>query len=445
MVCNNIRRTIQILSLLFVFVVAHAQYTVSGGEGVPLRAFYNEPNRVEVYLVNGMSNVSISASPTSASARWFSYTSKAIDAQPIESQQSGGVSTIRPTTSDCGYFLQEDGQMTRYVWIIDYSRYAFTVDHISVDGNCDGFWLQGSPQPLAMHYSLPATGQQVELKREFEVSFQTLIWKDEQKGFFPLSVSRIISGNPYSERINSNDTLPLCNTEVTLRGDLFARHFGMEKTITSDTYRAVAVELHTDTTLMMTQADNMTASEGTLSAPVEIDFSAIANDPVAALYVWKIYNKETVDGAENPIVRFTGDRVNYTFNEAGTFVAEVSVSDQTGTCEASASYEISITDSFLDVPNAFSPGTTPGINDEFRVAYKSIVNYKIWIFNRWGNELYHSTNPAEGWNGKKGNNYVPPGVYFYVIEAKGSDGRKYNKKGSINILRPKTIDDQIVE
>ena len=94
------------------------------------------------------------------------------------------------------------------------------------------------------------------------------------------------------------------------------------------------------------------------------------------------------------------------------------------------------------IPNEFSPGTTPGINDEFRVAYKSLVKFKAWIFNRWGLQMYYWTDPAQGWDGKKGGKYVQPGVYFYVIEAEGSDGIKYKEKGDINILRPKTIQDE---
>ena len=53
--------------------------------------------------------------------------------------------------------------------------------------------------------------------------------------------------------------------------------------------------------------------------------------------------------------------------------------------------------------------------------------------------MYRSTNPAEGWDGKKGGKYVAPGVYFYVIEATGTAGEKIHRKGSINILRPKKI------
>jgi len=188
-------------------------------------------------------------------------------------------------------------------------------------------------------------------------------------------------------------------------------------------------------------APNLISGDDGLSAPVSVHFKAYVNDPVASLLVWKIY-KDTEE--DNPLIRYTGDEVDYTFREAGTFTALLEVSDRSGTCtDNSNTFSFKIVESFLDVPNAFSPGTTPGINDEFRVAYKSIVDYKIWIFNRWGVEMYHSTNPGEGWDGKKSGKYVAPGVYFYVIEAKGSDGVKHNKKGSINILRPKTIDDAI--
>ena len=83
------------------------------------------------------------------------------------------------------------------------------------------------------------------------------------------------------------------------------------------------------------------------------------------------------------------------------------------------------------------------MNDEFRVVYKSLVKFSCWIFNSWGQVLYHWTDPAKGWDGKKGGKYVSPGVYYYVIEAEGSDGIIYKKKGDINIFRPKTINDQI--
>ena len=40
---------------------------------------------------------------------------------------------------------------------------------------------------------------------------------------------------------------------------------------------------------------------------------------------------------------------------------------------------------------------------------------------------------------------VKPGVYYYVIQALGADGKKYKKSGDINILNYKKIGESAVE
>ena len=44
------------------------------------------------------------------------------------------------------------------------------------------------------------------------------------------------------------------------------------------------------------------------------------------------------------------------------------------------------------------------------------------------------TDPADGWDGKYNGKLVPSGVYYYVIKARGADGKEYNLKGDINII-----------
>ena len=445
----KVRTFIGLFIILFCVLSIQAQtYTVTGGEGSPLMAKEVSNEKLKVYLVYGMNNVTISYTSSLAKHSWYRYRTKALEAEAVACEQNGNTSIVRNVEPGYGYFVQESDVMTHYVWFIDYSQYTFTPQTMTVEGDCDNFRLKGTPEPDRMLYVLPASGRSVELTRQFEVLFQTLVWSEENRSFSPLSVTKIKEGNPFSGNISDRETLPpLCDTEVTLKGDLFARHFGVEKSITSETYQAVAVELHVDTTLVMDEAPNMTLGEGDyLSAPAEVTFRAYANDPVAALYTWKIYRSDIENGAENPIILYRGEEIDYTFTEKGDYVAEATVSDRTGECEVTSEpFSIKITESFLEVPNAFSPGTTPGINDEFRVAYKSLLNYKCWIFNRWGVEMYHSTNPAAGWDGKKGGKYVAPGVFFYVIEATGTAGEKFNKKGSINILRPKNVNDEIIE
>lgn len=436
------RKTGVIFYFLCVVMFVQAQYVVTGGTGTPYLED-DSNNRVHVYLVNGMENLTISyTSASSTTHQWYKFKTKALEREPVACEQNGTTSVIRNIEEGSGYYVDDpaSGLNGWFVWIIDYSKYAFNPQTLTVKyGDCSNVRLALSPLPTEMTYRLPATGASKSLKRQYEVAYQTLNWSDTDKQFSQIAKTVTLS----SANSDNLDFVPapLCDTEFTLSGDQYAKYFNENKSLTTETYQAVAVEAHADTTLTVDNAPNLISGEEGLSAPVSVHFKAYVNDPVASLLVWKIY-KDTEE--DNPLIRYTGNELDYTFREAGTFTASLEVSDRSGTCtDNSNTYSFKIVESFLDVPNAFSPGTTPGVNDEFRVAYKSIVDYKIWIFNRWGVEMYHSTNPGAGWDGKKSGKYVAPGVYFYVIEAKGSDGVKHNRRGSINILRPKTIDDTI--
>jgi len=91
-------------------------------------------------------------------------------------------------------------------------------------------------------------------------------------------------------------------------------------------------------------------------------------------------------------------------------------------------------DSELEVPNVFTPNND-GINDYFVVVWKDIKDYEAKIYNRWGEIVYSSTNPAEKWDGINSftNQIVSEGVYFYIIKALGEDGVFYDLRGSLHI------------
>jgi gliding motility-associated-like protein len=282
-------------------------------------------------------------------------------------------------------------------------------------------------------------GLPLELKRSFEISYNTLEYSEDSKSFSRTSRTETLAGDPFNTPLPP----PLCDTEIILKGDLFARHFNVATSAQTAIYQAVAIEAHLDTTTTSFDAPNMFSKTAKgLSAPVEIRFEAIANEPVASFYKWTVvHNKE---GQSETILSFTARNLDYTFREEGSFVVTMEVGDRSGKCNRMDSVSIEIGSPYLSVPNIFSPGLTPGVNDEFKVAYKSLVSFKGRIFNRWGVEMFYWTDPARGWDGKKGGQYVPPGVYFYVIEAKGSDGKNYVEKGHINIIRPKNGQERMV-
>lgn len=261
-------------------------------------------------------------------------------------------------------------------------------------------------------------------------------WNESGKFFESESITKEIKGNPLEKALTP---APYADTYFTLTGDLFGRHFEVEQTITSDFYTAVALQVEADSVIIN---ESKQLESGEFSAPLDVRFTAYANEPVANSFTWTI---TSADSTKTPVIYRT-DEVEHSFDREGTYNVELRVLDRTGVCETILNtHQIKISNFYLDAPNVFSPGASPGINDEFKILYRSIISFKGWIFNRWGNEMFYWTNPDLGWDGKKGGKYVPPGVYFYVLEAKGSDGKLHKKTGSISILRSKTERNEIIE
>ena len=91
--------------------------------------------------------------------------------------------------------------------------------------------------------------------------------------------------------------------------------------------------------------------------------------------------------------------------------------------------------SSLVIPNAFSPNHDE-INEVFKVkSHQNIVEFHAYIFNRWGQKLYEWTDLEGGWDGTYQGKDVKQGTYFVLVKAKGADGRTYNIRKDVNLLR----------
>lgn len=144
------------------------------------------------------------------------------------------------------------------------------------------------------------------------------------------------------------------------------------------------------------------------------------------------------DAAFNEIflTRFDSETI-YSFQESGTFYVRLIVTDtETENTIVSDVFVFRIAESELKVPNAFSPNGD-GVNDVFRIKYKSLIRFNAYILTRGGQEIYRwgLQNIDAGWDGTTRGKNVPEGVYFIVVEAEGADGIKYKIKSDVNILR----------
>ncbi|MBP5731486.1 MAG: gliding motility-associated C-terminal domain-containing protein [Bacteroidaceae bacterium] len=176
------------------------------------------------------------------------------------------------------------------------------------------------------------------------------------------------------------------------------------------------------------------------SAPVVTHFTANAENagPYTPLYEWHIYKP----GEESSpyLVRYEAD-FDYTFTETGKSYVSLQISfvngNDTIAYEMAEPFTVEAWSSVLAVPNAFSPNGD-GTNDVFRVkrdGYQSIISFHGYIFNRHGKKLFEWTDITDGWDGTSGGHPVADGVYYVRIDARGADGKHYNIKKAINLLR----------
>lgn len=173
-------------------------------------------------------------------------------------------------------------------------------------------------------------------------------------------------------------------------------------------------------------------------APLEVTFTANPSgmDDYSPSYEWHFRRLVGSSGYEELFVRYEED-TQYTFNESGTYliVLKTDVGDEDVIVD-SAEIKIFVAESWLEFPNAFSPNGD-GLNDVYKAKsdYKSIVEFHAYIINRWGQRLFDWTDISKGWDGTYRGKDCKDGVYFVIVKARGADGKEYNIRKDVNLLR----------
>lgn len=367
--------------------------------------------------------------------RFYYYDNPAGGSNDIPSRSNGNTHTIENLRDNSGIIIDDNGLLIA-IWVIDYSLHPSrlqSIEAIESADRCEALKLFVTNNNDDLEYRGTA-GQLRSIKRRYNLSYSILKW-DAQNYKFNKGVNVIPTTLTGTEIILTGNDLPNLNTEFTLSGDQFAQKFKQENSITSTEYQAVAVQAYIQTIQAPKNAINE-GQEGVElggSAPIDIDFYGYGNEPIAYYYIWSIYDKKDMN---NPVARYTDKDFSYTFEQAGAYEVVLEVANGESSCVATTSVSFDISLSEILVPNFFMPGNHSSKNSEFKVYYKSIIKYHITIFNRWGNKVWKSRDPAEAWDGRYGGRLVNPGVYYYSIQATGSDdGKKYNMGGDINVLR----------
>ncbi|MCX6180849.1 MAG: PKD domain-containing protein [Bacteroidetes bacterium] len=85
-------------------------------------------------------------------------------------------------------------------------------------------------------------------------------------------------------------------------------------------------------------------------------------------------------------------------------------------------------------PNAFTPNAD-GDNDIFYAYTYNIIEFKMYIFDRWGELLFTSYDVNQGWNGLYQGNLVQIDTYVYKAYLTDIFGKKHQEVGKVSCIR----------
>ncbi len=120
----------------------------------------------------------------------------------------------------------------------------------------------------------------------------------------------------------------------------------------------------------------------------------------------------------------------------GTYCVTLVVSNQ-NTCFDSITTCIDIQPDYtLYIPNAFTPDGN-SLNSTFAPKGSNVAEFQMYIFNRWGNLIYQTSDIYKGWDGSYKNNGTPAeqGVYVYRIITKDKVGQVREYVGHVTLVK----------
>ena len=369
--------------------------------------------------------------------RWTKYDGSLV-------QQGSGAETLYPSHG-AGYRLYEKDSLVATFFTLDYKQSLPDVSAATLAAlmYCDesDLTLNMLVPPLVYTDTLGATHT---VARDVRVNYTTLAWNGTQWQDSTAEETLTLQQGVAAQTLKTE--APLTNTAFQLFFDEWLRAYGFwnntpQEMLLSDVYDAVAVDARPAS--VTTSRDyngkgvenepQRPIDETTLtgSAPLEINFVANGNKPVARYYRWNILK------GSNLIAERFDEEQRYTFTENGSYQVKMWVYGDSCSTDSTV-WDISVSESLLKVPNVFTPNGD-GQNDEFRVVYRSLAEFHCWIYNRWGKLVYKWDDPAKGWDGTINGLPAAEGAYYYIIRARGTDANPTDKYHKVTKRRPADI------
>lgn len=145
--------------------------------------------------------------------------------------------------------------------------------------------------------------------------------------------------------------------------------------------------------------------------------------------MWSWYFGDSVTSTlQNPLP--------HTYSDTGSYVVSLIASTQYNCADTTYLTVIIKPDFYFYIPNSFTPNDD-GINDTFCGKGIFNSNFKMLIYNKWGELVFSTDDITESWDGtiKGGTEMALEDVYVYHISLKDIHRKLHVYRGIINLIR----------
>ena len=245
-------------------------------------------------------------------------------------------------------------------------------------------------------------------------------------------------------------------TNMSQYADNYKWHFGDGTTVLSENATHTFNEAGTyDITLEAISYDGILVEETqyasvTVFPRAQSDFSLFPTEVFAPGEPIQFYNLST-DADE--FVWYFGDgetssdeNPTYEYTNAGNYSVILTANNEWG-CSSTFTYENAVTakdGGLLVFPTAFTPisgGGNGGVydlnaynNDVFRPLHGGVLDFEVFVFNKYGEQIFYSSDINIGWDGYVGGILAAQDVYAYKAIATLSDGTFVEKAGTVTLI-----------
>lgn len=427
------KRSLCFAILLFLFsnvVVAQITSPTADGSDVTQYPAFPEQDDIFIFCTNDSlterASLTVSTSLSGTKTFLWEKYNEANGAFELFSQESSSANTsqMNALADGCYRASVTAGSTTEIsrAWVFNNWTYA---DAYVLDSNCESFRLDGEFATAVLNYYDLSTNAKLEVYKEVKAE-----WLYESS-----VISSQLSFTFYDP--------PTTNAQYTLR--IFDK-------FDCDAQQVVTYES------IVTKA-SFTADPMNGEGPLEVTFANASENGSPGYYEWFFYRdideiKREAEETGGPVdsIEFVAydEAPIYAYENSGHYLVKLvskHLSDDY-TCTDTFRLEdfIVVDTSFVLVPNVFTPNGD-GVNDEFIVKFWSMKSLEINIFNRWGKRVhYWKSGDVQGfegtytesvWDGRIGNRYASPGVYYFDVLGLGRDGKRRKDHGFFHVFREK--------